>query len=70
MRAARVAQLQAFPLCSELLPARVPDVSHAAAAQSAHPHLATPTLPRAVPHLLATVLHMGGLRTQTIVTNE
>lgn len=24
----------------------------------------------AVPHLLATVLHMGGLRTQTIVTNE
>lgn len=31
-----------------------------------------PGLPRvlAVPHLLATVLHMGGPRTQTIVTNE
>ena len=28
-----------------------------------------PTLP-AVPHLLATVLAMGGPRTQTIVTNE
>ena len=48
--------------------------THLASAPLPCPALPRPGLPcralPAVPHLLATVLHMAGPRTQTIVTNE
>ena len=55
------AYLPAHPpgLCSPPLPCPAPP----------RPGLPCRALP-AVPHLLATVLHMAGPRTQTIVTNE